>query len=431
MTRAVFGALAAVLLLAGLGAAESIERFPRPEFDTGYTIPTPTTPHPPVSMGEYVDLAALAAAMALAAWLGLKRRSRNGIVALSLACLFYFGFWRGGCICPVGAVQNMTLAVFDHAYAAPIFVIGFFTLPLVTALLFGRVFCAGVCPLGAIQDVVAVRPIRVPLWLENGLRMLAYVYLALAVLLAANGAGFIVCRYDPFVSIFRMSGFASMVWVGVAFLVVGIVIARPYCRYLCPYGVILSWLSRLSRWHVSITPDECVKCRLCENACPFDAIVKPTPERPVEGRGRGVRRLAFLIAIAPVVIGLWAAAGWFGGGPLSAFHKTVQTARDVERHRLHLDDEPTFEAQAFEASLEGTEQLYTEAAAIRSNFKSMGGILGALVGIAFAVKLVLLSVRRTRSDYVADRGWCLSCGRCFMYCPKEHLRLGQRGENEK
>ena len=51
-------------------------------------------------------------------------------------------------------------------------VIAFFFLPLVAALLFGRVFCGGVCPLGAVQDLVLLRPVTVPEKLDRVLRWL-------------------------------------------------------------------------------------------------------------------------------------------------------------------------------------------------------------------------------------------------------------------
>jgi len=88
--------------------------------------------------------------------------------------------------------------------ALPWLVVGIFALPLVFALFFGRVFCGSVCPLGAVQDVVLVRPLRLPMWLEHALRLLAVGYLALAVLLAATGSIYLICAYDPFVSFFRM-----------------------------------------------------------------------------------------------------------------------------------------------------------------------------------------------------------------------------------
>ena len=99
-------------------------------------------------------------------------------------------------------------------------------LPLLFALLFGRVFCAAVCPLGAMQDVFVVKPLKLPPWLEQALGLLPYVYLGLAVLFAATGAGFVICRFDPFVSFFRLSGNVYILGLGACFLLVGMFIAR-------------------------------------------------------------------------------------------------------------------------------------------------------------------------------------------------------------
>jgi polyferredoxin len=49
-------------------------------------------------------------------------------------------------------------------------------------------------------------------------------------------------------------------------------IGRPYCRWLCPYGGLLSILSRVSWKSVSITPDKELDCGLCAEACPYGAI---------------------------------------------------------------------------------------------------------------------------------------------------------------
>ena len=53
-----------------------------------------------------------------------------------------------------------------------------------------------------------------------------------------------------------------------------------------------------------------------------------------------------------------------------------------------------------------------------------GGWFGAWVGLVVGVKLIHLSVRRRRTDYQPDRTACVSCGRCFWYCPGEQARRG-------
>ena len=51
-------------------------------------------------------------------------------------------------------------------------VIAFFAAPLLVALFAGRAFCAGVCPHGALRDLLLVKPIKVPAWLEHALGVL-------------------------------------------------------------------------------------------------------------------------------------------------------------------------------------------------------------------------------------------------------------------
>jgi ferredoxin len=289
-------------------------------------MPQTQVPAPRSHALEMLDIGVLVLALSLATWLVLKRRSRTGVAWLAVGCLAYFGFWREGCVCSVGATQNIVLALFDSSYAVPIGVLAFFVLPLVFALFAGRSFCAGVCPLGAIQDVVLLRPVGLADWLERGLRVLAYVYLGLAVYFAALGAAFVICRYDPFVGFFRLSGGFDMLVLGASLLVIGVFVGRPYCRFFCPYGVLLDLAGRLSRWRVTVTPTVCTQCRLCEASCPYGAITLPSPRRSAPQREHAGRRLVLLFVLLPVLVGLGGFLFSLAGRPLSRVHPTVNLA---------------------------------------------------------------------------------------------------------
>jgi ferredoxin len=432
--RAVVPALLALvalgLLVPAVPPLPAADRVRRPEFTSGYEEPTVQTPAPRSQLLEYADVAVLAACLTLSAWLAIRARSREGIFVLSVFSIAYFGFFRKGCICPIGAIQNIALALADPGYVVPRVAVAFFVLPLVTALAVGRTFCGAVCPFGALQDAVIVKPLRLPRWLSVPLGFLPVVYLGLAVLFAATGAEFIVCRFDPFVSFFRIGGSVEILALGAFFLLLGTVVARPYCRFICPYGVILGWLSRLSFLHTTISPDSCVQCRLCEESCPVDAIRAPDLQglaaRSPPTRGEKRALAAALIAV-PVLVALGAFAGSLFAPLLSRVHPTVRMEIQVLREDAGLEDTTTLESDTFRTTETTVEELSAEAATIRQRFALGGPLLGGFVMLVATLSILATFPRRRREEYLPDRGECVSCGRCFSYCPREHLRRKERG----
>jgi len=275
-------ALCLLIGLAGSAGAQALQ-YERPvdrapqekDIGGGYKTPPVQKPLPRRAWLEVLDVALLAGAMGASVWIVVKRRSRRWLVGLTVASVAYFGFYREGCVCPIGSIQNVTVALTDPRYHIPMVVTATFFLPLLVAVFFGRAFCGGVCALGSIQELVLLKPVRVPRRLDQALGLLKYVYLAAAIgfaVLPAASRDFVICRYDPFVSLFRRSGFAHMLALGAGFLVLGMFVGRPYCRYLCPYGGLLSWFSQLASRGVSITPDKELDCGLCQDACPYGAI---------------------------------------------------------------------------------------------------------------------------------------------------------------
>ena len=292
-----------ILAPAGAPAGEVGYAQPAPSEAEVGTKPTPTYPEPRSQAMRVVDVVAYAAALAMAAWIILAKRSRRWLIALMAASLLYLGFYRSGCICPIGSIQNVALSLADPSYTISIVVTLIFLLPILAALLVGRVFCGGVCPFGVVQDLLLRVKIQVPLWIDKPLRYLRWGYLAMAVYFAVGGVGvvlfgrwdlavdpdFIICRFDPFVGLFRainlraaLAGdFASVfevtgvgwMWIVTGgLLAVAMFVGRPYCRWICPYGAILGACSRVAKRTVTVMPQECCDCELCNDACPFGAI---------------------------------------------------------------------------------------------------------------------------------------------------------------
>ncbi len=413
----------AIYILLGLLTLQAFDvsaknRFPKPEFESGHTQPVTITPASRAVILEYLDVAVLLLSLSLITWFILKKRSRKGVFGMSVFAILYFGFYREGCICSIGAIQNVTLALFKGNYTIPLTAFLFFVIPVVYTIFFGRTFCAGICPLGALQDIVAFRPMPVKAWLEKVLGIIPFIYLALAILYAATATDFIICRYDPFVGFFRLDASFSMFIIGGFFLLIGIFIARPYCRFLCPYGALLNIVSRFSFKHMSITPAACINCKLCENACPFGAINIPVTIKEKEKTEVVVQRYILLSIIVPVLV--------FSGGYIASnFHKNlamvhpkVKLANEtVNNTNYGVVGKEALEITAFKSSGQTIEQLYAEAASIVDEFYMGSWFLGGFIGLVFGLTLIGLSVFKYHPDYSPNKATCLSCARCMKYCP--------------
>ena len=391
-------------------------RFPQPEFESGYTVPPPY--HPPfvALVSEWLDVTLLALALGVSVWLVHRVRSRRWILIFSVVCLVWFGFVRQGCFCPIGAVQNVALAAWQGGGLAWS-VAAFFILPLLFSLFFGRVFCASVCPLGVLQEIFIIRPQRVPRVIDVLLRLIPLGVLAFGLVYTLNGAGYLICRTDPFVGFFRKSAPLSLLLVGMAVLLLGMVVARPYCRYFCPYGVLLEWCSRLAWKPVRITPKECINCRLCVGVCPVDAIVIPYEKMNDVARAHQFRRFILMLLITPVLIAGCAGTGWLTGAFVAKSHPLVSTV-EVLRIATPETEDLYPQIEAFKKSGVTQEALEDEVLAVIGRFRIGSAVAGAFIGFVIALRVLGLSRLRTHSEHEANRFRCVACGRCYPACPK-------------
>jgi polyferredoxin len=374
-------------------------------------------PAPRAQVWEYIDVLVLIGALLMTAWLALRKRSRQGLIWMSVFSLAYFGFYRQGCICAVGSVQNVSLALFNTGYSIPLTALLFFIIPLLFALAFGRVFCAGVCPLGAIQELTGLKPVKLPKSVELTLALVPFIYLVIAILFASTNSQFLICRYDPFVGIFRLDAPYTMIIFGALLLLAGIFVNRPYCRFLCPYGVLLNIFSRFAGKHLTITPAECINCRLCEEVCPYDAIIPSDTDQKNVAPEKSRKRFILYFLLVP----LFAATGAFLlydlAPSLSGANSTVRLAREIRTEKKTGIESELKDVVAFKESGKTESELYNEEEMIIGRFRNGSPWAGAFLGISFGIGMISLTIKTKRNEYKPHQGKCYSCGRCFKFCP--------------
>lgn len=180
-------------------------------------------------------------------------------------------------------------------------------------LIFGRIYCSVICPLGVMQDVISrlrSRRKKNRFGYSPEKKALRYGFLALFLVAFAAGVGSVVALLAPYSSYGRMAenllrplwglgnnvlasvaeradsyAFYSVdVWVkslptfiiaAVSFVIIAFLAwrgGRTYCNTVCPVGTILSFLARFSWLRVRIDTSKCNSCGLCARNCKASCI---------------------------------------------------------------------------------------------------------------------------------------------------------------
>jgi len=83
---------------------------------------------------------------------------------------------------------------------------------------------------------------------------------------------FIFSPYNKVADIKMLLFFSNIsefaIWTLIILIVFSIIIKNFWCRYLCPYGALLGFLSILSPIKVTRNKETCTDCRKCTKACP-------------------------------------------------------------------------------------------------------------------------------------------------------------------
>lgn len=177
---------------------------------------------------------------------------------------------------------------------------------ILVTLIFGRIYCSTVCPLGTFQDIIARLPrlghypARRNYHYSRPLTLWRNVSLCVAFVAMFLGVSVVVSLLDPYqlysrfcavilkplwgmaIDAFKNPGVvvasASLVGILIAVVTLGIIgtlsfrNGRTFCNSVCPVGTTLGFVSKWSIFHIDIDTDKCIQCRKCEHVCKASCI---------------------------------------------------------------------------------------------------------------------------------------------------------------
>jgi polyferredoxin len=155
---------------------------------------------------------------------------------------------------------------------------------LAIGLLLKKAFCSWLCPIGTLSESLwrfgqklFKRNFAAPTWLDYPLRSLKYILLAFFVysiwqMDVDSLKAFIDSPYNKVADVKMFLFFANIssftLWTILSLAVLSVFVKHFWCRYLCPYGAFLGFVSFFSPLKITRQRSTCIDCELCTKACP-------------------------------------------------------------------------------------------------------------------------------------------------------------------
>ena len=162
-------------------------------------------------------------------------------------------------------------------------------------LVFGRVYCSVICPLGVFQDGISwlgTRKSKAPYKYKKELRWLRYgIWVAYVACLVA-GIQVVVSLLAPYGAYGRIISSIKHPVAGPTIIIAAVTLiavvalslkgGRTYCNSICPVGTTLSFFSRFAMFRPVIDADKCKHCKACEHACKAQCIAISKDEQKID-----------------------------------------------------------------------------------------------------------------------------------------------------
>lgn len=186
-------------------------------------------------------------------------------------------------VCPFGGVVTLYRLITQGSFIQKIHMSSVILLGLIllSAVLFGPVFCGWICPLGSIQEWIGKQGRRffpkkynrfVPEKVDKVLQYFRIALLVWVVIITAKSGYLMFSNIDPYNALFQFwteEVASSAVIILLVVLVLSLLVSRPWCRYFCPYGALLGFFNKIRIFKITRNAETCINCGACNRACPM------------------------------------------------------------------------------------------------------------------------------------------------------------------
>ena len=142
---------------------------------------------------------------------------------------------------------------------------------IVLAFAFGRSFCGYVCPIGTVQELTYLLPLKKLKSSNKAITIAFRLIFSIAFVILAVAFSIGLLKYLGVKDFFNLDSVSVFFWGFLAITVISIFLYRPFCRLACPYGVLLSLAVIKGRFKLKRN-ENCTNCKKCIEACPTNEV---------------------------------------------------------------------------------------------------------------------------------------------------------------
>jgi ferredoxin len=144
---------------------------------------------------------------------------------------------------------------------------------LITAILFGRVYCGYLCPFGALIEFIDKIKTRKIKTYDSDLTVIKYIFLWAVLILTLYFDKVEISSFEPYLALFSTNRNVYMWTALAAILAFTLFHKRLWCRYFCAVGAFLALVTKFSPFKAS-PPESCDSCGACNAVCPVELDFK-------------------------------------------------------------------------------------------------------------------------------------------------------------
>lgn len=208
-----------------------------------------------------------------------RKKIKSSRIVILLLAVVIFGLLLGATPNPMESMVKL-FKMLNNMEGGPKVLIVSFILFSLFSVLGAKLICSWGCQLGALQESIFNIPVyknkykfQFPFAISLAVRLILFILFFLLLFGIALGIkNFVIYHHVNYFKIFSLDLATFALYSLPVFVLASLFIFRPFCQFICPFGLYAWLLENIAINRVRVIEDKCIECLKCVKDCPTQAM---------------------------------------------------------------------------------------------------------------------------------------------------------------